>query len=41
MLTAETVAVLREWCRERKGEGDDPLFPTRRGGPLEGVTLSV
>jgi site-specific recombinase XerD len=34
MLTAETVAVLREWCRERKGEGDDPLFPTRRGGPL-------
>ncbi len=34
MLTAETVAVLRTWCRERKGEPDDPLFPTRRGGPL-------
>jgi len=34
MLTAETIAVLREWCRERKGEPDDPLFPTRRGGPL-------
>jgi integrase/recombinase XerD len=34
MLTAETVAVLREWCRERKGEDEDPLFPTRRGGPL-------
>jgi integrase/recombinase XerD len=34
MLTSETVAVLRTWCRERKGEPDDPLFPTRRGGPL-------
>ncbi len=34
MLTAETVAILREWCRERKGEPEDPLFPTRRGGPL-------
>jgi len=34
MLTPETVAVLRTWCRERKGEADDPLFPTRRGGPL-------
>jgi len=34
MLTAETVAILREWCHERKGEPKDPLFPTRRGGPL-------
>ncbi len=34
MFTSETVAVLRVWCRERKGEPDDPLFPTRRGGPL-------
>ena len=34
MLTAETVATLREWSRERQGEDDDPLFPTRRGGPL-------
>ncbi len=34
MLTAETIAVLRQWCRERKGEPEDPLFPTRRGGPL-------
>ena len=34
MLTAETVAVLRPWSRERKGEPEDPLFPTRRGGPL-------
>jgi integrase/recombinase XerD len=34
MLTAETVATLRVWRRERKGQDDDPLFPTRRGGPL-------
>jgi integrase/recombinase XerD len=33
-LTSETVAVLREWLRERRGGPDDPLFPTRRGGPL-------
>ena len=34
MLTAETVTVLRAWCRERQGEPDDPVFPGRRGGPL-------
>lgn len=34
MLTAETIAVLRPWSRERNGEPEDPLFPTRRGGPL-------
>jgi integrase/recombinase XerD len=34
ILTADTVAVLREWLRERQGEADQPLFPTRRGGPL-------
>jgi integrase len=33
-LTTETVAVLREWLRERQGEPGDPLFPTRRGRPL-------
>jgi len=33
-LTSLTVAVLREWMRERGGEPDDPLFPTSRGGPL-------
>jgi len=32
MLTAETVATLRAWSRERRGENDDSLFPTRRGG---------
>jgi integrase/recombinase XerD len=34
MLTAETVAVLRQWCRERQGDADEPLFRTRRGGAL-------
>jgi integrase/recombinase XerD len=33
-LTAQTVAELREWLRERQGEPDDPLFPARRGGAL-------
>lgn len=31
ILTRETVAVLREWCRERQGQPGDPLFTTRRG----------
>lgn len=33
-LTPETIAVLREWMRERDGEPEQPLFPTRRGGTL-------
>jgi integrase/recombinase XerD len=33
-LTTQTVAVLRSWLTERSGQGTDPLFPTRRGGPL-------
>lgn len=33
-LTAETVAVLRTWMAERQGTPEDPLFPSRRGGPL-------
>jgi integrase/recombinase XerD len=33
-LTAETVTILRDWLRERKGAPDDPVFPTRRGAPL-------
>jgi integrase/recombinase XerD len=28
------VEVLRFWLAERRGHGHDPLFPTRRGGPL-------
>jgi integrase/recombinase XerD len=34
ILTRETVAVLREWLRERAGNPADPLFPTRRGTTL-------
>jgi integrase/recombinase XerD len=33
-LTGQTTAVLREWKAERRGAPDDPLFPSRRGGPL-------
>ena len=33
-LTGEAVAVLREWLKERQGQPQDPLFPTRRGTPL-------
>ena len=33
-LTAPTVAILRAWLTERHGEPADPLFPTRRSGPL-------
>jgi integrase/recombinase XerD len=33
-LTAETVAVLRTWLAERQGQAEQPLFPSRRGGPL-------
>jgi integrase/recombinase XerD len=33
-LTAQAVAVLRVWLRERGGGMDEPLFPSRRGGRL-------
>ena len=33
-LTPGTVKVLKVWLRERQGDEDDPLFPTRQGGPL-------
>jgi integrase/recombinase XerD len=33
-LTSETVAVLRPWLKERQGQPEDPLFPTRQGRPL-------
>ncbi len=33
-LTAQTVAVLRGWLAERRGQPEDPLFPTSRGRPL-------
>lgn len=33
-LTAQTVVTLREWRHERRGGPSEPLFPSRRGGPL-------
>jgi len=33
-LTRESAVVLREWLAERRGQSDDPLFPTRQGGTL-------
>ena len=33
-LTSETVAILRAWLRERQGQPEEPLFPTRQGRPL-------
>ena len=33
-LTRETVAVLRQWLKERQGEPEEPLFPTREERPL-------
>jgi site-specific recombinase XerD len=33
-LTASTVALVRDWQRERAGGPADPLFPSRRGTPL-------
>ena len=33
-LTAETVTILRDWCRERQRAPDDPVFPTRQGEHL-------
>jgi Site-specific recombinase XerD len=40
-LTRETVAVLRGWLKERQGQPDDPLFPTRQGGPLSRFTVEL
>lgn len=33
-LRKETAALLAVWMRERGGDSDDPLFPTRRGGQI-------
>jgi integrase/recombinase XerD len=40
-LTAETVAILRAWLKERCGQPDDPVFPTRQGRPLSRYTVGV
>ncbi|MCA1700327.1 MAG: site-specific integrase [Actinobacteria bacterium] len=40
-LTAETVAIVRQWLTERRGQPADPLFPTRQGQPLSRYTVGV
>lgn len=40
-LTRETVATQREWLTERRGDLDDPLFPTRPGRPLSRYTVGL
>ena len=40
-LTGETVQVLRVWLKERQGDPDDPLFPTRQGQPLSRYTVGA
>lgn len=42
-LTTQACGVLRVWLSERRGEPDDPLFPSRRRGPLsrDAVALLV
>ena len=40
-LTGETVKVLRAWIKERQGQPDDPLFPTRQGRALSRYTIGV
>ena len=39
-LTAQTVDVLHVWLHEREGHPDEPLFPSRRGGPLSSDTVA-
>ena len=40
-LTSETVKVLRAWTKERQGQPEEPLFPTRQGRPLSRYTIGV
>lgn len=40
-LTGETVATLGMWLRERQGQPDQPLFPTRQGRALSRYTVGV
>ena len=40
-LTSETVTILGAWLRERRGQPDDPLFPSRQGRPLSRYTVGV
>ena len=40
-LTRETVQVLRAWLKERHGQAEEPLFPTRQGRPLSRYTVGL
>ena len=40
-LTGETVAILRAWLTEHRGQPDEPLFPTRQGRSLSRYTVGV
>jgi site-specific recombinase XerD len=40
-LTKQTIAVLREWIRERGGQPGDPLFPTSRGRALSRDAIAL
>jgi site-specific recombinase XerD len=40
-LTPETVAVLHQWLRERQGQPENPLFPTRQGAMLSRHTVAL
>jgi site-specific recombinase XerD len=40
-LTSQACAVLRVWLAERRGEPSDPLFPSRRRGPLSRDAIAL
>jgi len=40
-LTKETVATQRRWLTERRGNPDEPLFPTRPGRPMSRYTVGL
>ena len=40
-LTSQTVAVLRQWLKERAGGPEDPLFPSSRGRPLSRDAIAL
>jgi integrase/recombinase XerD len=40
-LTWEAVQVVRAWLTERRGQPDEPLFPTHQGRPLSRYTVGV
>jgi len=40
-LTGETVAIMRAWLKERRGQPHEPVFPTRQGQPLSRYTIGA